>query len=604
MVQKTETETSNVRKFDQTYGKQQNMDDHKATNIVEEQLKSEKSLTESDSEEAHSFMVKRSTPINAPITRKNQNLVSTSLPGSPIQNSFLSNHITHDNNSSSNEKKLDAHSTPNTSEIKYFINDDITKHRTTLPNLSISSFCSHIKQNHKINSDFAIFTFENESNKLRVLKEGSEMKENCIYYVIENNKMDSVYKKIEKRAKKDQLITYSDKNGKQIFTSDNFPIKVDFIPDDELYLNQMGRLGLCMAPGRCKKSSNHEWNRDLDKDLTRIKELYGCNTVVSLIRHSELYTLSIPNLFEEIEKRDMESIHFPIKDKWIPDSMTDLVKLVDIILQRLKQGKTVVVHCNGGKGRSGTVVVACLVAMGKKVQNSIEVVRKARSGTIRNPLQIMYVKRFKKAWKAYLRKKNNKNSNDTTFEIDETELMDDGDDSSEELDLTGVSAELLEALFEDKKQTPDKKKKGKQSDDKEMKKELKKEEKEIKKEIERMKKEEKEKKKEQKKEEKEASKEEKIIIKMESKKSNDNLKKSGEGKRYRSCEKLNLEEINRDELLSKDDFKKISNKSQRRKSEKTRRDPDKTKLSNRYSIGPINRLKSSDEQNKVIEKSS
>src|SRR4051812_33311357 len=98
----------------------------------------------------------------------------------------------------------------------------------------------------------------------------------------------------------------------------------------------------------------------------------------------------------------MESIHFPIKDKWVPNSMEQLVLLVETIIHRLRQGyllfplscsssfisscsscsscsfssfssssssssssscwfsltslgKAVVVHCNGGKGRSGTV---------------------------------------------------------------------------------------------------------------------------------------------------------------------------------------------------------------------------------------------------------
>lgn len=50
------------------------------------------------------------------------------------------------------------------------------------------------------------------------------------------------------------------------------------------------------------------------------------------------------------------------------------------------------------------VVVATLVGLGKKVHHAIDVVRKSRPGTIRNPMQIMYVKRFKSAWRAYKKK--------------------------------------------------------------------------------------------------------------------------------------------------------------------------------------------------------
>jgi len=95
----------------------------------------------------------------------------------------------------------------------------------------------------------------------------------------------------------------------------------------------------------------------------------------------------------------MDSIHFPIKDKYVPNSMEQFMVLIETIIGKLKEGKNVVVHCNGGKGRSGTVLVATLVALGRKVQQAIDVVRKARSGTIQNPLQIAYVKSFKTAWR-------------------------------------------------------------------------------------------------------------------------------------------------------------------------------------------------------------
>jgi hypothetical protein len=36
------------------------------------------------------------------------------------------------------------------------------------------------------------------------------------------------------------------------------------------------------------------------------------------------------------------------------------------------------------------VVVATLVGLGKKVQHAIDVTRKARPGTIRNPVQVIY----------------------------------------------------------------------------------------------------------------------------------------------------------------------------------------------------------------------
>jgi len=134
-------------------------------------------------------------------------------------------------------------------------------------------------------------------------------------------------------------------------------------------------------------------------DLDRIKNEFNCDVLVSLMRLSEMRDVGISNLFTEAKNRGMESISFPIKDKWIPNSMPKLISLVELIITKLKERKTVIVHCNGGKGRSGTIVVATLVGLVKKVDNAIKVVRKTRSGTIRNPVQIAYLGRFQKIWK-------------------------------------------------------------------------------------------------------------------------------------------------------------------------------------------------------------
>lgn len=299
--------------------------------------------------------------------------------------------------------------------LRFFLNDEVAKHRLRLFGEStVRTFSLVLKQHFKYmaSQGFAVFMYDTTEGKLKVLKDTAVVDSATLYYVLENSRIDDLYRKVEKRVKKDmatlgagQQVILKGSSGLQIWNSDNNPLQVDFIPDSELYLTEAGRIGLCMCPGRKKKKSTHEWDRDLDKDLVRIKEVYKADVVVSLVRRSELAELRIPNLVEEIEKMGMESIWFPIKDKWIPESMADLIRLVDALVTRLKSGKIIAVHCNGGKGRSGTVAVACLVAMGQRVDKSIDVVRKARSGTIRNPLQIVYVKRFKSAFKSFAKRK-------------------------------------------------------------------------------------------------------------------------------------------------------------------------------------------------------
>lgn len=92
-------------------------------------------------------------------------------------------------------------------------------------------------------------------------------------------------------------------------------LKVDYIPDEELYMSEMGRIGICMAPGRTKKKKYHDWARDLGADLDRIHNVYECDVFVTLVRHLELVDIAIPNLFEEVEFLQ-SSHHFSGRKAW------------------------------------------------------------------------------------------------------------------------------------------------------------------------------------------------------------------------------------------------------------------------------------------------
>jgi hypothetical protein len=54
---------------------------------------------------------------------------------------------------------------------------------------------------------------------------------------------------------------------------------------------------------RKKRKKNHDWDRDLGKDLDVIKNTYHGDVIVSLIRLSEMRELQISDLFREIEAR-------------------------------------------------------------------------------------------------------------------------------------------------------------------------------------------------------------------------------------------------------------------------------------------------------------
>jgi len=149
---------------------------------------------------------------------------------------------------------------------------------------------------------------------------------------------------------------------------------------------QDARIGMCMCPGR----EWHEWSRDFDADLKEIVE-NKINVVASIITRTELAKMSHPDFYEKTKKYGIESIEYSIHDKWLPNSIENFMKVVVKIVECLRSKKTVLVHCNGGRGRTGLIVAACLILIGYNSDKAIEIVRKARTGMLRNPAQEIFL---------------------------------------------------------------------------------------------------------------------------------------------------------------------------------------------------------------------
>jgi len=170
-------------------------------------------------------------------------------------------------------------------------------------------------------------------------------------------------------------------------TSESHPIRVDFLPSEELELP--GRLGLTFAPGKKTSETGGRWARDLETDLKRLEEEYQVEVLVSLMEHAEYSELEIPNLFQKAKERGMEVLHLPIPDYGVPTDpeAEDYGPLIEDVAERLKKGETVVIHCRGGLGRSGMFAASVLVALGRAAGEAIEAVREAREGAVETPDQ-------------------------------------------------------------------------------------------------------------------------------------------------------------------------------------------------------------------------
>jgi len=172
--------------------------------------------------------------------------------------------------------------------------------------------------------------------------------------------------------------------------------KSDPVPTSEFEVDPLeghDSIVMSIAPGRKKGRTCY---RDLATDLSMLKSVHQVDVIVTLLTAEDMEDILAPRMLHDIVDHGMESVHFPIRDKWIPFSMLQMASVVQEIHQKVSQGKRVLIHCNGGKGRTGTVVCAYLVQHAHmSVSEAIQLIRKSRPGTLKNPLQIAYMHFFR-----------------------------------------------------------------------------------------------------------------------------------------------------------------------------------------------------------------
>lgn len=145
-------------------------------------------------------------------------------------------------------------------------------------------------------------------------------------------------------------------------------LRVDYIPIP----NNKGRLGLTILPGRMDRG------RSMDKDIASLKQ-DGATAIVSLITEQEYTEYGVKGLKQAYKDAGLELISYPILDQGIPDSAT-LPNLLKAIDEELCRDGSVILHCVGGLGRSGTVAAAYLMDKFQlQAEQAIATVREHRS---------------------------------------------------------------------------------------------------------------------------------------------------------------------------------------------------------------------------------
>lgn len=124
----------------------------------------------------------------------------------------------------------------------------------------------------------------------------------------------------------------------------------------------------------------------------------GCRGLISLTPQSELDSLGVARLGEEIQAAGLAWLPLPVADDAPPGEAFEAAWLQhgNAIASRLQAGETLAIHCRGGSGRTGMIAAAIMVAMGTSPQLAKETVQTARPKALQHPEQLAWFE----AWAA------------------------------------------------------------------------------------------------------------------------------------------------------------------------------------------------------------
>ncbi|KAH3759629.1 protein-tyrosine phosphatase family protein [Pelomyxa schiedti] len=184
-------------------------------------------------------------------------------------------------------------------------------------------------------------------------------------------------------------------------TSDSMPLVVDWVKValPPLHLVAAPLIGMCEAPGwKAHSLMAGNVDRDLNQDITRLKSL-SVSAIVTLQEEEEMKRMQNPGLGECVTSHGITWIWMPLPDMCAPDatSTAKFSAAIEQVIAHLKESREhkVAVHCQAGKGRTGTFVACLLIRMlGMPAKQAIELVRRTRPGTIQSWQQEKFVNKF------------------------------------------------------------------------------------------------------------------------------------------------------------------------------------------------------------------
>ena len=104
----------------------------------------------------------------------------------------------------------------------------------------------------------------------------------------------------------------------------------------------------------------------------------GISMVLSLLTPQEEQELDLTREAEFVREHGMKFVSFPVPDRQVPNSESEMTAVLESIDAELAAGKNVLVHCRQGIGRTGLVGSCLLIIKGLNPEKAVQTLTAAR----------------------------------------------------------------------------------------------------------------------------------------------------------------------------------------------------------------------------------